>query len=768
MLRIHTFGGCYLERDGIRLDTLSGQRKGLALLALLAGTGDRGMSRQTVLSYLWPESDEERARTSLKQLVHSLRTQLRSPDLLLPSAELRLDAEAIGSDVADFREAVSRGDNETAAALHAGPFLDGFYLKGGGEFESWVEIERASLSRIAARAMEALAEKAIACGDARAAVEWWRRLANAEPLSARVAVGLMLALDATGERAAALQHARVYERLVRNEVGGEPDAAVLDVVSRLQRRDADAATERPVARSVTAPAPTAADTAPSGRSSIDVSASTRRSIVALATMGALMVGGVVAYRAWPHDASRPSGAVIARASVAVLPFANTSGDLANEPFSDGLTDELIGTLGKVSGLKVSGRTSSFALKGKALGVRAIADTLGVATVLEGSVRRDGSRLKVAAQLVNTNDGSVIWTETYDRELVDAFDVQREIARSIVAALRVRLVAEAGRTFKRPTSDPLAYELYLRGRYIWWARTGRDGTLEAQRYFEQAIARDSLFARAYSGLSDTHARLAVFGYGQPNEEFAKAKSAAQRALALDSTLADAHTSLAHVLMLHDFDWVGAEREFRLALALDPKYIFTRLPFAICLLSQGRYAEAIADLDTARATDPLAPAIGQVLGRIYVSKHQPDSAIRNLTEALELNPELDLSYQQLGHAYLQKKMYVEAIAALRRAAALSGMRDSAQLAYAYAVAGQPIEARRIVRILLDSSRHRYLLPIHIAMAYAGLGEKDEAFRWLERGYEQRASFISGIKSETSFESLHDDPRWPMLLNRVGLHP
>ena len=235
MLRIHTFGGCYIERDGARLDAVSGQRKGLALLALLAGSGERGMSREVLLAYLWPDSDEERARTSLKQLVHSLRSQLSAPELLMPSAELRLNGEVITSDVGELRAAARRDDNETVASLYDGPFLDGFYLKAAGEFEQWVAGERTELERLAARAFVALAEQATARGDHRAAVEWWRRLAQIEPLSARAATGLMLALDAAGERAAALSHARIYEILVREQVGGTPDAAVVDLVGRLQR-----------------------------------------------------------------------------------------------------------------------------------------------------------------------------------------------------------------------------------------------------------------------------------------------------------------------------------------------------------------------------------------------------------------------------------------------------------------------------------------------------------------------------------------------------
>ena len=406
MLRLHTFGSCFLERDGVRLEALSGQRKGLALLALLACAGERGVSRETLLAYLWPESDDKRARISLKQLVHSLRQQLRPPELLLTSTTFRLSPDHMTSDVAEFRGAVHREDHGVAVELYVGPFLHGFYLKDGGDFEHWVSSERASLAHTHARALESVAERASAGGDARLAVECWRRATNAEPLSAHAATGLMRALDAAGERAAALQHARVYQLLVREEVGGGADASVTELVARLQR------SEPAMVPSTTERTPT-----PAGSSSV----------TSHATPASPNVAAHTETEASPMDAS-----------VAVLPFANTSRDAEDEHFSDGLTDELIGALGKVRQLKVAGRTSTFALKGKGLGLRAIADALGVRTILEGSVRRAGGRLKVVAQLVDSRDERVLWAETYDRELKDVFAVQEEIARAIVDALRVQL------------------------------------------------------------------------------------------------------------------------------------------------------------------------------------------------------------------------------------------------------------------------------------------------------------------------------------------
>ena len=713
MLRLYTLGGCSVARDEARLEALAGQRKGLALLAMLAAAGDAGVTRETVLAYLWPESDEERARTSLKQLVHSLRQQLGEARLLLPTTTLQLNPELISSDVAEFRAAVRRGDHETAVGLYGGPFLDGFHLRGADDLEHWAATERAPLASAFVRSLEALAERASARGDVRLAVDWWRRASRAEPLSVRAATGLMLALDAAGERAAALQHAREYQRLVQDEVGGPPDPSIAALVAGMQR--------------------------------------------------------VAAPPAMPAASATPSST---HASVAVLPFANTSGDPADEPFSDGLTDELIGALGKVPRLKVAGRTSVFALRGRGLAARAVAEMLGVATILEGSVRRHGNRLKVSAQLVSAHDDGVLWAESYARDLADVFAVQEEIARAIVAALRVELGRPGGadgerkQLVGRPPASLEAYEMYLKGRYLWNTRLTGEGLRLALSYFEQAAARDPMYARAYAGMSDVHVLLGIFGHGLPHEAFAAAKTTANKALALDDTLAEAHVSLAHVLFVHDFAWDAAERSFRRAIALDAANPAAHFIFAVCLQDQGRFDEAIAELQCARALDPLSTQVGNLLGRVYVNARRPDDAIRSLQETLELNPQSDLAYQQLGHAYLQKGMHREAVAALRQAAGLSGARDTAHLAYALAVAGDHVEARRIVRELCDPASHATILPFHIAMAHAGLGDVDEAFRWLERGYAERAAFMDGVKITPAFDTLHGDARWASLLRQMGL--
>ena len=708
MYRLHTFGGCFVTHDGTRVDLLSAQRKGLALLAMLAASGDRGVSRETVLAYLWPESDETRARTSLKQLVHSLRQQSGSPTLLESSPALRLKSDVITSDVAEFRDAMRQGQYQSAVDLYAGPFLDGFYLRGVDDFERWAATERAPLARDFARALEALAVNASSAGDVSGSVEWWRRLVETEPLSARAATGLMLALDAAGDRVAALQHARNHEQMIRDELGVAPDSSVTALADRLQQSDAV-----PVVR---------------------------------------------------HAVEQGT-----RASVAVLPFANTSGDPSDQPLADGLTDELISALGKVAGLRVVGRTSAFAVAGRGLAAREVGVTLGVGTVLEGSVRRLGTRLKVSVQLVNADNDAVVWSETYARELSDVFEVQEEIARGIVDALRgaLRRSGVRDRLVGRAPTSLEAYELYLKGRHVWNTRFSGDGLTLALSLFEQAVALDPTYARAHAGISDAHAILAIFGYGSASEEFSAAKSAARKALALDESLAEAHVSFAHVLFVHDFAWDAAERSFRRAIELDPASPMAHSFFAVCLQDQGRFDEAIAELQTARSIDPLSPHVGNLLGRVYVNARRADDAIRALQDALELNPHSDLAYQQLGHAYLQKGMNSAAIVAFRQAAAMSGPRDAAHLAYALAVTGERDEARRqLAELSSASSSYPDRLAFHIAMAHAGLGDTDEAFRLLERGLEARAAFMDGLKITPAFDVLHDDPRWRSLLRRMGL--
>ncbi len=756
MLRLFTFGGCYLTSDGARIESVSAYRKGLALLAAVASAGTRGLTRDAAIALFWPESDEERGRTSLRQLLHALRTQTSTPELLLPSPELRLNPACISSDVADFRSALDNNRPADAAQLYAGPFLDGFYLKGADEFERWVSSERQSCAHAYARALEQLAVSADERGDTQAAVNWWRRLVDAEPLSARAAIGLMRALDGAGERAAAIQHARVYELLVRQELNEVPDGAVGELAERLKGEGVRVGVRVNDNRNRNENGDDNGNGEGNGNGNGKGKGKRWTYAVPLLLLGLVIAGFAVSTLTRASEQTT--------ASLVVLPLANTSGRSDDQAISDGITEDLISRLGTVPNMRVVARTSSFAFKNKSVDVREIARSLSVANVLEGGVQREGSRIKVNVQLVDATNATVLWSEQYDREVADLFAVQEEITQSIVSALRVQL---SGRSVlpAQPVRDFEAYELYMRGRQIFSTRTDYQAIRQAQQYFQRAVQRDSLLAQAYAGLSDVHARLAIFAYEPARPSYARAKAAAARALALDSTLAEAYVALGHVYCIADFDWQNSDRAFRKALALNPGYTFARTTYAVCLSSRRRFAEAEAVLNEARKYDPLSSAISNMAGRIYVNWRKPEQAIAQLRQTLELNPQMDLSWQQLGHAYLLKGQWQEAISALSEAARLSGARDSLHLAYAYGVSGRRAEARRILQRVLAQPQHDKLA-FHLALAFTGVGEYDEAFAWLERGIEERGSFMLGVYVEPGFDPLRKDARWKPLVQRMRI--
>jgi len=454
----------------------------------------------------------------------------------------------------------------------------------------------------------------------------------------------------------------------------------------------------------------------------------------------------------------------ARPSIAVLPMVNTSGDPENEHFSDGLTDELIGVFSKVDGITVTGRTSTFALKGKGLSVRAITDLLHVEHVLEGSVRRAGDRLKVRVQLVNA-DGSVIWSESYDRRLEDVFAVQEEIAQAVVRALEVKLVAARGPLVRPATKDLTAYDLFLKGRYV---RRGMapDQMRLAIQYFERAVARDPSYARAYAWLSDTHWLQIVLASRPTSEEVPLAREYATAALALDSSLAEAYWAMAQLLAGFDWDRPGAEHAFKRAIVLDPGFEEARHLYGIFLFHWSRIDEAEAELTRTLEIDPLLAAAHHTFGRLHLSMRRPDQAITHLREALTLEPMFSLAHSQLGHAYLQKGMSAEAITEFEAGARIGSASDKAHLAYGYARVGRHEDAKAILANLVSPGN--YPPPFHMALAYVGLGDHNEAFRWLEQAREEHAPWLITVNVDRAFDPLRVDSRFGDIVRSMALAP
>jgi TolB-like protein len=333
----------------------------------------------------------------------------------------------------------------------------------------------------------------------------------------------------------------------------------------------------------------------------------RRVLMLVVVVGALgLMGALAAYGIWWRGGGHGSGAVTTpgTASVAVLPFVNLSAAVENEYFSDGITDELTTALSRVTGLRVASRTSAFAFKGKRADVDEIGGKLHVTHVLEGSVRREGNRLRVTVQLIDVGTGYQAWADRYDRELKDVFAVQDELARAIVSKLEVTLTGrEAASLARRPTADLVAYDLYLKGRYAWNQRTPV-GILHAAPFFEEAIVRDTQYAQAYAGLADAYILLPDCASVDPAEAWVKARAAAERALALDSTLAAPHAALAYGIMRHEWDWRAVKEEFTRAIALDPSYATGRQWYADFLGGRGRLEESVAEMRRAQALDPVS--------------------------------------------------------------------------------------------------------------------------------------------------------------------
>ena len=464
-------------------------------------------------------------------------------------------------------------------------------------------------------------------------------------------------------------------------------------------------------------------------------------------------------------------APVAQRSVAVLPFVNASSDAENEYFSDGMTDELIDALTRVQGLRVPSRSSSFAFKGSQLGAQTIGDSLGVQLVLEGSVRRAGSQLRITTQLSRVDSGTVIWSGRYDRELRDVLSVQEEVARSILGALEATiggdsLLAGANQhkearspLVRRRTRDHVAYDLYLRGRYFW-NRRSRDGFSRAASYFEQAIARDSTFAAAWAGLADSYCILANFGFRPAREVCPRSALAADRALALDSTLAEAHASRGFVHLFYDWDIVAAERELLTAVRLDSTYTNSYLWLNHLAWARGDTNAAVAYSRKAVELEPLSLILNTRLGWALRRAGRLEDAERQLRYVLELDSTFADAWRHQSNVLLDQRRFDEAVAAMLRAEG----RD--WLGYCYARAGRRAEALAIARELEAKARTGWVAPLRMGFLYDALGDKDAALAWLNRAYDAREPDMIFLGLDPYITTLTDDPRFTALIRRVGI--
>lgn len=456
-------------------------------------------------------------------------------------------------------------------------------------------------------------------------------------------------------------------------------------------------------------------------------------------------------------------------TLAVLPFENLTGTPDQDYFSDGLTEEMITQLARLSPerLRVIARTSAMQYKSTRKSIRAIGRELGASYVLEGSVRRDRLRVRISAQLICVDDESHLWAENFERDLHDMLALQAEVARAIAQQIRIKLTLGQRQRLdldKARSVDPRAYELYLRGRHFWNLRTA-DGMKKSIACFEEALQFDGSYAAAHDGISDAYTMLACRGVMPATEAFHKARAAARQAVHLEPQLGEGFASLAHV-RLHDWDWVGLEDDFLRALELSPGHAIAHYWYAEYLMTVGRPADAVARVTSAQQMDPLNPLFNASVGMVLYLARQYDRAIAELHRALDIDSHHFLLYFRLGLVYSQRGLAREAVAAMRKAVKLSGESTETRtgLAHAYAAAGDQAKMRRILDEVTRPASP-YVSPYDVARVFALAGDKTSAFDWLHRAYAEHNPDLIELKSEPAFDSLHAEPQFRDLARRIG---
>jgi TolB-like protein/DNA-binding winged helix-turn-helix (wHTH) protein/Tfp pilus assembly protein PilF len=491
----------------------------------------------------------------------------------------------------------------------------------------------------------------------------------------------------------------------------------------------------------------------------------RRFRLAVAGLGLLVVL-FVGLRFLLHQRPLATGVPAHIRSIAVLPLENLSGDPAQEYFADGITDELTTDLAQIGSLRIVSRTSAMNYKGKREPLPQVAKELRVDAVVEGSVERHGDQVRVRTQLIDASTDTHIWAETFDRDTRDVLTLEGEIARKIALAVRANLTQEEeSRVARVRHIDPDLFDLYLRGRSLGNERS-RESLEKSLSFYQEISKRDPDFALAHAGAADSYILLGDYSYVTPEKAFPKAEVEAEKALQLDSSLAEAHTSLAMVKSIYDRDWLGADAEYRRALTLNPSYARGHHWYARYLTKMARHQDALAEINRAVDCDPLDPFVEANVGEVYYFGRQFDQAIQVERKALATNNDLGRTHADLGRAYLAKGQYGESIAELRRAISIYDTNiGRAILGNAYAVAGKRQDAQAMLDTIEKYSEHDYVAPYFLAIIYAGLGQKDQAFGYLEAAYGTHDGWLGFLKVDPALDPLRSDPRFQDLLRRMN---
>ena len=710
MNKLFVLGAPHLlrELDGIKREA-SLQPKLLALLTYLACAAPSGFVRRDVLlAMLWPDLDEAHARNALSQALFRLRRVTGSDSIVSRGAEeLHTADSALWCDARAFDEAIHKGRAREAVELYRGSFLDALHVTGTANFSHWMMTERERYRIRTCEALEQLAEQDRAGVNLTGATRWLRRHLVLAPDDDSVLQRLMKALHKAGDRAGAVHAYQSFAQRLERDLDLRPSPQTEILLAKLRGTDSGAV----------------------------------------------------------------PGAAIADASIAVLPFDNFSKDPDQDYLCDGLTEEIITALARTRGLRVAARKSLASFKGRTVDIPDLARRLQVSTILEGSVRCSGDRLRVTAQLIDA-EGFHLWSEKYDRNLDDLFALQTDIARSIAGALQIELLtAPADLPASRAAHHPEAHALYLKGLFHRHRRTITDLQI-ARDCFQQAVELDPEFAQAHAALAFSHATSAHFHYDMtaPNEAYPLARAAVDKALALDDRIAEAHMVQGVLNAYFEWDWAAAERAFVRALALDPDNPYTLANYAIMGMLPGQVGKFVALSRRSEMLDPFwINAKTQVGIGLFVARRYAEAQQR-FEQAAEMEPDWPISPLYLGDIHTIHKQFGRAEARYRQAERIIGRRPAilGRMGVLEAMRGRPAAAREVLAELDSLRRTHYVRPSYAADIHFQLGEKDEAYALMQRAIEERDTRLVILNLFPFYDALKPDPRFEALLRTVGLRP
>ena len=706
MITVQLLGGACLRSGDAPLSGPPAQRHRIALLALIVASWPQPLSRDRAMALLWPEKDVASARRLLNLAVHVLRTALGEDAIASTGDGLLLNPSRVSCDLHELRAAIESDASDRVARLYTAPLLDGFHLDDSTEFGFWLDERRSELSHAYIGALLALAEHQKESGDVHGRVRTCLRLVAADPHSGEYAQRLMRALDDAGDTTGAIQHASEHARRRRMDLELDPDPKVAALAEQLR-------------------------------------------------------SGTLREREVAAAAQR-----VAAPSVAVLPFINLSGGQESQLFADGITEDVIAQLSKIRALTVISRASVAQFKERQLSLKEIARKLRATSVLDGSVRHAGDRVRIVAKLIDVETDRHLWAETYDRQLTDIFSIQTDVALQIAAALKAQLSPdEETRVRRQPTSNVRAYQSLQRGRELYIRYTTASLT-NAIEFFDRAIALDPSFALAHAYKALAYTELSEVGALAPDVAYQRAMEAASKSLRLDPDLGEAHSAMGFIKGVCEFDWSGAEEEFKRALEVSPSNSDTYMMYGRFCAALTRFDDAIALQQRAHELDPLAHGLDRITTRIRAGRYL--EAIPLAEEAVEFEPGKDRARATLGWAYFMSGRHAEGLAELERAVAVEPGNTMwlGQLGQAYAMAGDRNRATEILGKLVDVARSYYVSPYHFAYIYVGLGEYDQAMDFLERAVAERTGPAYSIKGSFLLTPLHTHPRFRALLRKMNL--